>query len=203
MRSIAASTRLRTPSSKVRTLSLMIASSGMTFSFVPACSDTDCHDSGFSRPQSHGRQWFADGARSLQPLRQDRYWPEASIRERLVRTFESAGYRAAEVMTPTRPRITPAGLTMTCCPSTTSGFGKRLKSHRQSSPERPPPSPLLVGRQASESPAMHHGFVRTRRRRRSSQVTCMSWPRRASQARFFPRDRSRWRCWHRAARSLP
>ena len=38
IRSIAASTRLRTPSSKVRTFSLMIASSGMTFSLVPACS---------------------------------------------------------------------------------------------------------------------------------------------------------------------
>ena len=38
IRSIAASTRLRTPASKVRTFSLMIASSGMTFSFVPACS---------------------------------------------------------------------------------------------------------------------------------------------------------------------
>jgi hypothetical protein len=32
MRSIAASTRARTPSSKVRTFSLMIASSGITFS---------------------------------------------------------------------------------------------------------------------------------------------------------------------------
>jgi hypothetical protein len=38
MRVIAASTRWRTPSSKVRTLSLMIASSGITFSLVPACS---------------------------------------------------------------------------------------------------------------------------------------------------------------------
>ena len=33
-----ASTCLRTPASNVRTLSLMTASSGMTFSFVPACS---------------------------------------------------------------------------------------------------------------------------------------------------------------------
>ena len=39
MRSIAASTRFRTPSSNVRTFSLIIASSGMTFSFVPACSE--------------------------------------------------------------------------------------------------------------------------------------------------------------------
>src|SRR5574337_318158 len=35
---MAARTRLRTPSSKVRTLSLMMASSGITFSLVPACS---------------------------------------------------------------------------------------------------------------------------------------------------------------------
>jgi hypothetical protein len=39
IRSIAASTRLRTPSSKLRTLSLMTASSGMTFSLVPACNE--------------------------------------------------------------------------------------------------------------------------------------------------------------------
>src|SRR5579864_1527891 len=38
IRSIAASTCLRTPSSKVRTFNLIIASSGITFSFVPACS---------------------------------------------------------------------------------------------------------------------------------------------------------------------
>ena len=37
IRSMAASTCLRTPSSMVRTFNLMIASSGMTFSFVPAC----------------------------------------------------------------------------------------------------------------------------------------------------------------------
>ena len=36
MRSIAASTRFRTSSLNVRTFSLMIASSGITFSFVPA-----------------------------------------------------------------------------------------------------------------------------------------------------------------------
>ena len=38
IRSMAASTRLRTSSSKVRTLSLRSASSGMMFSFVPAWS---------------------------------------------------------------------------------------------------------------------------------------------------------------------
>src|SRR5207302_962208 len=36
MRSIEASTRLRTPSLKVRTFSLIVASSGITFSLVPA-----------------------------------------------------------------------------------------------------------------------------------------------------------------------
>ena len=36
-----------TPASKVRTFSLMMASSGMTFSFVPACSDADGDDGGF------------------------------------------------------------------------------------------------------------------------------------------------------------
>ena len=35
---------------------------------------------------------------------------------------------AAEVMTPVRPPMAPAGPTMTCWPSTTSGLGKRLKS---------------------------------------------------------------------------
>jgi hypothetical protein len=39
MRSIAASTRLRTLSSNVRTFNLINASSGIMFSFVPACSD--------------------------------------------------------------------------------------------------------------------------------------------------------------------
>ena len=34
----------------------------------------------------------------------------------------------AEVTTPARELSTPAGPTMTCCPSTTSGLGKRLKS---------------------------------------------------------------------------
>ena len=37
IRSIAASTRLHTPSSKDSTLSLMMAPSGMTFSLEPAC----------------------------------------------------------------------------------------------------------------------------------------------------------------------
>ena len=35
---MASRTWLRTPSSKVRTFSLMVASSGITFSLVPACS---------------------------------------------------------------------------------------------------------------------------------------------------------------------
>src|SRR5574337_296682 len=34
----------------------------------------------------------------------------------------------AEVTTPARELSTPEGPTITCCPSTTSGFGKRLKS---------------------------------------------------------------------------
>src|SRR5690554_3699937 len=37
MRSVAASTRLRTSVSKLRTFNLMMASSGITFSLVPAC----------------------------------------------------------------------------------------------------------------------------------------------------------------------
>ena len=49
IRSIASSTRLRTPSSKVRTFSSMMASSGITVFLGAGLEYTDCHNGGFVR----------------------------------------------------------------------------------------------------------------------------------------------------------
>jgi hypothetical protein len=67
MRSTAASTRLRTLSSKVCTFNVINASSGITFSFVPACStQLSLQPNPLARPP--GRRSFAAALRSRRQL---------------------------------------------------------------------------------------------------------------------------------------
>ena len=127
IRSIAASTCLRTPASKVRTLSLMRASSGMTFSLV-----TSPHYAhGDHRRIVCGNLAGHDGLGSRRTTdaairRRDRCLPAASEPCAPRPNRRICKLSAAEVIGPALPAMVPAGPTMTCWPSTTLGAGKRL-----------------------------------------------------------------------------
>ena len=96
IRLIAASTRLRTSSSKVRTLSLMTASSGITFSFVPACSAPIVTTAAFG-----GRDLARDDRLQAQHRRRRHHHRiDAGLRHRAVR----AAPEQADLEAVARPR---------------------------------------------------------------------------------------------------
>ena len=127
MRVIAASTRFLTPASKLRTLSLMTASSGITFSLSPAC----------STPIVTTADSVAAISRETMPCRRITVAAAITTGSMLACGIEPWAPRpnkricrlsAADVIVPVRPATSPAEPTITCWPSTTSGFGKRLNS---------------------------------------------------------------------------
>ena len=104
---------MRTPSSKVRTFSLMTASSGITFSFVPACSAPMVTTAG------------CVGATSRETMVCSRSTVAAAITTGSILAcgIEPCAPRpnmrisklsAAEVITPERVPMLPAGGFMTC-----------------------------------------------------------------------------------------
>lgn len=127
MRSIAASTRLRTPAAKVRTLSLMTASSGITFSLVPACNAPTVTAAGSSGPTSRDttvcRRITVAAAMTTGSMLACGIDPCAPRPNRRICRLS-----AATVMAPARPPMSPAGPTITCWPSTMPGLGKRANS---------------------------------------------------------------------------
>ena len=113
IRSIAASTRVRTPSSNVRTFNLMTASSGMTFSFVPACSDpmvtTAASVAASSRDTIVCSRSTVAAAMTTGSMAACGIDPCAPRPNRRICRLS-----AADVITPVRPPIAPAGPTITC-----------------------------------------------------------------------------------------
>ena len=127
MRLIAASTRVRTSSLNVRTFSLMTASSGMTFSLSPACSDptvtTAASAAAISRDTMVcNRSTVAAAMTTGSTLAWgiDPCAPRPNIR--------ISRLSAADVITPTRLPTEPAGPTITCWPRMTSGLGNLVSS---------------------------------------------------------------------------
>jgi hypothetical protein len=92
----------------------------------------------------------------------------------------------AEVMTPARPPMVPAGPTITCWPSATSGLGKRSKS----------PSSIIAWAPSPVSSAGWNTAIKVPRQvswacaksvvAPTSQATCMSWPQACMTATVFP-----------------
>jgi hypothetical protein len=108
IRSMAASTRLRTPASNVRTLSLMIASSGITFSFVPAWSEptvtTADSAAATSRETTVCNRITVAAAITTGSMLACGIEPCAPRPNRRICRLS-----AAEVIAPVRPATTPAG----------------------------------------------------------------------------------------------
>jgi hypothetical protein len=123
IRLIAPSTCSRTSSSKARTFNLIVASSGMTFSFVPAWSapivrTADCAAATSRETIVCNRMTVTAAMTTGSMLASgiDPCAPRPNIR--------ISKLSAAEVMTPERVPMLPAGAGITCWPRTTSGFGK-------------------------------------------------------------------------------
>jgi hypothetical protein len=113
IRLIASSTWVRTASSKVRTFSLMTASSGMTFSFVPACSapivtTADCAAATSRETIVWSRRTVAAAITTGSMLASgiDPCAPRPNMR--------ISKLSAAEVTTPARVPMVPADDGMTC-----------------------------------------------------------------------------------------
>jgi hypothetical protein len=166
---------VRAPSSKVRTLSLITASSGITFSLVPACSEpivsTAASVGASSRATmvcSRNTVAAAITTGSMLACGIDPCAPRPN--RRICRLS------AAEVITPLRPPIAPAGPTITCWPSTTSGLGKRWNN----------PSSIIAWAPSAVSSAGWNTAIKVPRQlwrvcaisvvAPTSQATCMSWP---------------------------
>ena len=121
IRVIAARTRVRTSASNVRTFSLMTASSGMTFSLSPACSaptvTTAASEAASSRDTmvcSRSTVAAAITTGSMLAWGIDPCAPRPNIR--------ICRLSAADVITPARLPIDPAGPTITCWPKNHVGF---------------------------------------------------------------------------------
>ena len=202
MRSIAASTRLRTPSSKVRTLSLMMASSGMTFSLVPACSaptvTTAASAAATSRETMVCSRITVAAAMTTGSMLACGIDPCAPRPNRRICKLS-----AADVMAPARPATVPDGPTMTCWPEHHVRLGKALEqARRRSWPARlrrslrragRPPSGCRARSIACLAPAT---WSRPRARSRACRGRTCARP-----APSCLRDRSPSPCSHTAGRS--
>ena len=145
-----------------------MASSGMTFSLVPACKHADGHHGGLG-----GRDLARDDG--LQPhdrrcRHHDRI--DAGLRHRAMRAapeqadLQAVGRRRDR---PGAPGDRARGPTITCWPSTTSGFGKRVNRPSSIIARAPWPSPRPAGTARSA--------FRARRRALREKGGCAHQPR--------------------------
>ena len=163
----------------------MTASSGMTFSLSPACSE----------PMVTTADSVAATSRATMPCRRITVAAAITTGSMLACGIEPWAPRpkrricrlsAAEVMVPVRPATSPAGPTITCWPSTTSGFWKRSNS---------PSSIIARAPSAVSSPGWNTAIrvpLQPSRARAikvaapASQATCMSWPQACATGTVLP-----------------
>ena len=155
----------------------MMASSGMTFSFVPACNAPMVTTAASAAATSRDTMV----CRRMHRRRRHDDRIDAGLRHRSVRAAsEQANLQAVGGRSDRARhglRRSPTGPTMTCWPRTTSGLGKRLNS---------PSSIMACAPSAVSSAGLEdrHQRAAPRRswprraiwRRPTSQVTCISWP---------------------------
>ena len=185
MRSIAASTCLRTPSSNVRTFSLMMASSGITFSLVPACRTPTVTTAASVAATS--RETMVCSRRTIAAAMTTGSMLACGIEPCAPRPNRRiCRLSAADVIGPALPATVPAGPTMTCWPSTTSGLGKRVNR---------PSSIMARAPCAVSSPGWKTAISVPRQVSRRcensavtpiSHATCMSWPQACATGTVFP-----------------
>ena len=185
IRLIASSTRCRTASSKVRTLSLITASSGITFSLVPAWSAPTVTTTA------------SDGPTSRETIVCNRNTVEAAITtgSMLACGIEPCAPRPnmriwklspAEVTTPDWLAMIPADIGMTCWPRITSGLGKRLNSPSSIIAWAPAATSSAGWKTAISVPCQAFLSAASNALAPASQVTCMSWPQACITGVSFP-----------------